>query len=212
MSDAEIVATTNTAFSVVDHYWSNLFGTWHGNYGEPIQWWTPDRYHGDGFYDSDHGSMAGCVDDYENAQNAFFCGDIVSGTGFVAWDKVLFRQLALFGGDDAIYGVVAHEIGHAAQTRFWHDNEGGATPSPDDDIPWELQADCLSGATLGKAEQDGYVDIDLDSLLIALMLLNEPGNHGTDEQRAEAIMQGFYTGDIESCLYNQGVPPPGFPR
>ncbi len=155
--------------------------------------------------------MAGCVDDYENAQNAFFCGDIVSGTGFVAWDKVLFRQLALFGGDDAIYGVVAHEIGHAAQTRFWHDNE--VEPRRRRTTTFRGSASRLPVRShLGKAEQDGYVDIDLDSLLIALMLLNEPGNHGTDEQRAEAIMQGFYTGDIESCLYNQGVPPPGFPR
>ena len=43
----------------------------------------------------------------------------------------------------------------AAQARFWHDDEGGATPYPDS-AEYEVQADCLSGASMGRAEREGY--------------------------------------------------------
>ena len=73
----------------------------------------------------------------------------------------------------------------------------------------ELQADCLAGATLAKAEQDGYLTADpgrYATIVTALAELNEPGDHGTDAQRIAAYNLG-YDGDIESCLYNKGVPP-----
>ena len=66
-------------------------------------------------------------------------------------------------GDGPIYATVAHEVGHAAQARFWYDDEAGATPSPYDKR-FELQADCLAGATIAKAQQDGYLTLSADQV------------------------------------------------
>lgn len=206
-TDAEIKATTAHASNVVNTYWVDLFASWHDDQGDPVHWWTPDRYNGDGFYDSARGHVADCHADYDNARNAFFCPD-GSGSGFLAWDLVLFRQEAVFG-DAAIYATVAHEFGHAAQARFRADRGGGASPLGYDTMRNELQADCLAGATLAKAEQDGYLTADpgrYATIVTALAELNEPGDHGTDTQRIAAYSLG-YDGDIESCLYNKGVPP-----
>ncbi len=203
----EIRTETASAFNVVNTYWSNLFASWHGEQGEPIQWWTPVLYHGDGFYDSARGNSIGCGGT-PNPINASFCPDGY-GSGTVSWDMELFRQEALFG-DGPIYAVVAHEIGHAAQARFRADNESGASPPVWDTVHTELQADCLAGATLAKAERDGYLTIEpgaLDDIAAATGFFNEDGGvHGTDAQRIGAFNEG-HGGDIESCLYNQGVPP-----
>lgn len=206
-TDAQIKSTTAHAYDVVNTYWVNLFSSWHDDQGNPIQWWSPVRYNGDGFYDSAQGQVAGCHADHAIVDNAFFCPD-GSGTGFLAWDMVLFRKEAAFG-DAPIYYAVAHEFGHAAQARFRADREGGASPPRSDTMPNELQADCLAGATLAKAEQDGYLTPDPSSyarIVTALSETNEPGDHGTDGQRIAAYRLG-YEGDIESCLYNKGIPP-----
>ena len=83
---------------------------------------------------------------------------------------------------------------------------------------WELQADCIAGASLGKAEQDGYLVIepgDLDEIDRAFItLINEYGTSTAPPSNGSPRPStlGYNNGDIESCLYNQGVPPPGFPR
>ena len=205
--DAEIRTETAGAFDVVNTYWSNLFASWPGEQGEPIQWWTPALYHGDGFYDSARGSSIDCGGT-PSPINASFCSNGY-GSGTVSWDLELFRQEELFG-DGPIYAVVAHEVGHAAQARFLYDDEGGASPPPWDTVHTELQADCLAGATLAKAEQDGYLTVepgDLDEISASTRAFNEGGgDHGSADQRIAAFEKG-YGGDIESCLYNQGVPP-----
>ena len=206
-SDAEIRTETASAFVVVNTYWSDLFASWDGQQGEPIQWWTPDLYRGDGFYDSARGSAIDCSGT-PGPINASFCPN-GSGSGTVSWDLELFRQEELFG-DGPIYATVAHEIGHAAQARFRFDDEGGASPPVWDTVHTELQADCLAGATLAKAEQDGYLVIapgELGEIAAFTRFFNEDGgDHGTDAQRIAAFDDG-HNGDIESCLYNQGVPP-----
>ena len=207
LSDAEIVAEANKAFGVVDTYWRNLFSQWE------VEWWTPDRFHEDGFYDSARGFYADCDVDFDTVFNAFFCGSSFTGTGFVAWDMEFLRAESEIG-NAPIYHTVSHEIGHAAQTRFWHDDEGGATPHPDSG-EYEVQADCLAGASMGRAEREGYLFVapgDLAEIEVDLRHFNDSGgDHGTDAQRVDAFSLGYDTGDVESCLYNEGVPPPGFP-
>ena len=133
--------------------------------------------------------------------------------GFVAWDMEFLRAESEIG-NAPMYHTVSHEIGHTAQARFWHDDEGGATPHPDS-AEYEVQADCLSGASMGRAERDGYLVVapgDLAEIEMDLRHFNDSaGDHGTDAQRVAAFYLGYYTGDVESCLYNKGVPPPGFP-
>ncbi len=198
MSDAEIRTKTASAMNVVQTYWTDLFSTWKDHAGKPISWWRPSLWNGDGFFDSTAGQDASCGADVNNADNAFFCPDPTTGTGYMAWDMDFFRQHAYLG-DAVIYMVVAHETAHAAQTRFKYDGEAPAVLSQ-----YELQADCIGGATLAKAAKDGYLTIDdgalQDMTNVSAAIGDYSGDiHGTPEQRDAWFKKGYH-GDIESCL------------
>lgn len=211
--DAEIRAAVASAFGVADRYWSDVFTHWEGNHGEPVYWDTPRLFHGDGFYDSSRGFFGTCGSERRPPDNAGFCKDGYAGTGELAWDIVFMHHVAA-DGDGALYAVVAHEVAHAAQWRFWFDGEGGATPEPPtihhDSPKYEQQADCIAGVTLARAVQDGYlpVELDLDGIARSLVDAGDDGSsHGTPAERTGAFGTGYRTGDVESCLYNQGRPP-----
>lgn len=119
----------------------------------------------------------------------------------MAWDMQFFRDYRYLG-DAMFFMVVAHETGHAAQIRFEHDGEGPAVLNE-----YELQADCIGGATLAKAEQDGYLileDGDLQEMTNVSRALGDYSgdSHGTPEERDTWFQRG-YNGDIESCLGNR---------
>lgn len=205
--DEEIRATTGHAFTVVNTYWSDVFGGWPPENGHPIVWWEPSLLNGDGFYDSDNGNPYGCDGEFLPG-NAAFCPD-GRGSGTVSWDLALLREEDMFG-DGPIYATVAHEEGHAAQARFRYDNESGASPPRGDTLRTELQADCLAGATIAKAQQDGYLTLTPDQvrgIALATRAENTAGDHGTDDQRVAAFDLGHGTGNVETCLYNKGVSP-----
>jgi len=205
--DGEIRATTGHAFTVVNTYWSDLFAGWVDDQGRPVEWQEPRLWNGDGFYDSDNGNPYAC-DGVFLPKNAMFCPD-QRGSGTVSWDLALLREENMFG-DGPIYATVAHEVAHAAQSRFNHDHESGASPPRWDSIRWELQADCLGGATIAKAQQDGDLTLTPDEvhgIALATQFENAAGDHGTDDQRVAAFDLGHGTGDVETCLYNKGVSP-----
>jgi predicted metalloprotease len=200
MSDAQIRSETASAVDVVETYWTDLFSTWVDDAGKPVAWWRPTLFNGDGFYDSAAGQMAYCDADGNNAVNAFFCGNVSTGTGYMAWDMQLFRENAYLG-DAFFYMVVAHETAHAAQTRFEHDGEGPAVLAQ-----VELQADCIGGATLAKAEQDGYLTVpdgalkEMTKVSLAIGDQQPGGTHGTSAERDTWFKRGYSSGDIEDCL------------
>ena len=116
----------------------------------------------------------------------------------MAWDMQLLRKFAHLG-NAALYMVVAHETAHAAQARFEYDGEAPAVL-----FQFELQADCIGGATLAKAEHDGYLTIQHGALnemtKVSIALGDYSGDaHGTPAQRDTWFKRG-YNGDIESCL------------
>ena len=214
-SDADIRADANEAFGVVNTYWTQLFNTWEDPQGRPVQWVVPNLMGGDGFYDSANGNPYSCDGDPAPG-NAQFCeyrdaNGRYLGTGDIAWDMELFRNEE---GDAPILAVAAHEVAHAAQARFWYDGEGLATPNPysndiADLIAYEQQADCLAGATIAKAEQDGYLTLEpghVEDIAAFFLGMESGGDHGDAADRLAEFRWG-YGGDIESCLYNQGVPP-----
>ena len=106
-----------SAFGVANQYWEDVFADWEGNHGEPVYWTTPRLFHGDGFYDSSSGFFGTCGGERRPAGNAGFCKDFGTESGEVAWDLPYMRDVAV-EGDSALYAVVAHEVGHAAQWRF----------------------------------------------------------------------------------------------
>jgi len=200
-SDAEIRAKVASAVGVVETYWVDLFSMWTDDAGNPVAWWPPQLLNGDGFFDSATGPVPYCGADNDTAGNAFFCGSVAAGTGFMAWDMQFFRDYSYLG-DAMFFMVVAHETGHAAQTRFEHDGEGPAVLNE-----YELQADCIGGATLAKAEQDGYLILEYGDLQEMTNVSHALGDysgdiHGTPEER-DAWFQRGYHGDIESCLGNR---------
>jgi predicted metalloprotease len=132
--------------------------------------------------------------------NAFYCS---GGEDFIAWDAAqLFPQLTERFGEIAPAIVLAHEMGHAIQTRAHVD-----APS----VVRELQADCFAGAWTRFAETSTSdpVEIDQGSLDTAvatiLTLRDEPGTragaqqaHGLGFDRVNAYQTGYEQG-AERC-------------
>jgi hypothetical protein len=129
------------------------------------------------------------------AFNAFYCrpGD------FLAWDEKLMSVGYEKIGDSWVYLIIAHEWGHAIQDRVkLRPGRYGV----------ELQADCLAGATLQGAANDGLVRVDkgdaeeLQRTLAAAAddfpWTNE-GDHGNAEQRIGAFRDGAQRG-LSACF------------
>jgi hypothetical protein len=126
--------------------------------------------------------------------NAFYCpaGD------FLAWDENLMAAGYKQIGDAWVYLIIAHEWGHAIQARL---DRGSVS------VAAELQADCLAGATLQGAAQDGLVQIEPgDSEEIGQTLVavaddfpwTRQSDHGDAEQRVNAFNTGA-RGGVAAC-------------
>ncbi|MDP9862151.1 MULTISPECIES: neutral zinc metallopeptidase [Streptosporangium] len=129
--------------------------------------------------------------DYDNA---WYChnGD------YIAWDVDLMED-GYRSGDAWVYLVIAHEWGHAVQRRL-HDDLVLRT--------YELQADCLAGAVLYGAADDGILRFergDLEEIAEAHRRLGDEtpwtdiSDHGTAAQRMSAFKRGARYG-VPGCL------------
>jgi len=118
--------------------------------------------------------------------NAFYCpaGD------FLAWDENLMASGYQQIGDAWVYLIIAHEWGHAIQARL-----DRALVS----VAAELQADCLAGAALQGAAQDGSITVepgDSEELARTLAAVADDypwtteSDHGNAEQRISAFDTG----------------------
>jgi predicted metalloprotease len=129
------------------------------------------------------------------AFNAFYCrpGD------FLAWDESLMSAGYQKIGDSWVYLIIAHEWGHAIQARTGRGSNAYSV---------ELQADCLAGATLQGAADDGLVRIDpgdaeeLQRTLAAAAddyPWTNQGDHGNADQRIAAFRAGAH-GGLAACV------------
>ena len=127
-----------------------------------------------------------------------FASDIYSG----ALDHALPGSSQGFGrtyGDFAVAYIVAHEYGHQIQDELGLFDRGLPT------VALELQADCFAGTWANSAAQEDRVDDeDVREALDAALAVGDfdtanPGHHGTPEQRREAWLRGFESGDPASC-------------
>lgn len=129
------------------------------------------------------------------AFNAFYCrpGD------FLAWDENLMSTGFQKVGDSWVYLVIAHEWGHAIQARI----KRGLTS-----ISVELQADCLAGATLQGAANDGLVTVEPgDAQELARTLeaaaddypWTNQRDHGDAQQRISSFNTGAAKG-VKACF------------
>jgi hypothetical protein len=104
-------------------------------------------------------------------------------------------------GDFAVAYVVAHEYAHNLQQELGvFDNR--ETPSAK---PFELQADCMAGVWAYSVFAEGEIDQrDIEEASNAALAVGDfdTGNaqhHGTPEERRDALLAGFNTGNPSAC-------------
>ena len=166
-------------------------------------------------YDSTRAGIALCGADTRGLVNAFYCGN----DDTVSWDRgVLLPTLDRGFGDMSVVAVLAHELGHAVQTRL---GAAGAVS-----IVREQQADCYAGSYFRSvAEGDSRrfqisTGPGLNQILSTLSLIRDtpgtsaasPEAHGTAFDRVTAFQLGFgdgfaRCGSIDPAEVNRRVSP-----
>ena len=140
-------------------------------------------------------------------ENAFYCEP----DDYIAWDDaVLFPDLYRTYGDFSVGLVLAHEYGHAIQSRA---EAIGPT------VFLELHADCLTGAWAGSVADGSrpgvpFESTDLDNAIGGFLTFadprgtpaGDPGAHGTAFDRVNAFAQGF-EGELPACAQYLDDPP-----
>lgn len=142
----------------------------------------------------------------EPAARAFYCPP----------DQAIFFADAFFAeqetrfGDYAWINVFAHEWGHHVQTLLLVTREPGNA--------FELQADCLAGAYAQDAaarellEPGDVTEAVLTSAAAGddpLWPQDQPGAHGTNDDRISAFMRGYLDGLTGCALPIASAPDPG---
>ncbi|MFE6624739.1 neutral zinc metallopeptidase [Streptomyces sp. NPDC008086] len=147
-----------------------------------------------GLYDGTAADAPTCDGVPLEAGNALYCPS----EDFLAWDVGLMQE-GYATGDSYVYFVVAHEWGHAIQSRL------DVTLQ---EVSTELQADCLAGAELQGAQEDESIvfeEGDADELEQAIHSVSDqlpwtnPEDHGDADQRMKAFVRGL-NGGVNACL------------
>jgi predicted metalloprotease len=150
---------------------------------------------------------------YDRVQgNAFYtdCGDLIAYD-----DAQLLPQLVQDLGEAAVGVVLAHEFGHAIQSR------AGVFDLHLLTVATEQQADCFAGAwaahvARGESDELKFTDTDVKSGLIAMIQVADPvgidvtvdaNAHGTGFDRVGAFQEGFNNG-TKRCADFVNDPPP----
>jgi predicted metalloprotease len=173
-----------TAVDIVNKFWKK----WFANQGRR---YVPPRVAG-GYTGQDGPSCSG---EPSVPGNAYYC----PAGNYLAWDEDLMRAGYTQIGDAWVYLVIAHEWGHAIQAQL---------PSQYVSQAIELQADCLAGAALQGAADQGLVRIEPgDDEEIATTLeavaddyrWTDQSSHGDARQRIGAFRAGVSRG-VDGCL------------
>jgi predicted metalloprotease len=188
------------ALNDVELFWAEQYPLL---YGEPFEPLAGRIYAG---YPERTTPIPGCGPEAETSYDeltffaAFYCPD----GDFMAYDdgaNGLLAQLAEAFGPSVMGVVLAHEYGHAIQSRSGALDRNLAT------VTTEQQADCFSGAWVGRviagnAPGVTMTDHDIRSGLIALIEVRDPigidqfdpGGHGSGFDRVGAFQLGFTDG------------------
>jgi predicted metalloprotease len=150
----------------------------------------------------------GAVSYNDIAQNAFYC----PADDLIAWDRdgLVGPFIDKFGAFTAAL-VMAHEYGHAIQTR--------SGDSAMDSVYTELQADCFAGAWVAYVA-DGNSDVfeadlsEIDAALGGLITIrdvpgsspDDPSAHGSGFDRVSAFSDGLFDGATRCADYRDVKP------
>ena len=183
-ADDTRVEDEDVAVRITNTFWE----TWFAQQGRR---YVPPRV--EGGYTGRNGPS--CSGEPSVPGNAYYCP---SGN-YLAWDDDLMRAGYTQIGDAWVYLVIAHEWGHAIQAQL---------PARYVSQAVELQADCLAGAALQGAADQGLVRIEPgDDEEIATTLeavaddypWTDQGSHGNARQRIAAFRAGVSRG-VDGCL------------
>lgn len=173
------------AVQVVNHFWER---NWSRNF--PGTYEPPSVL---GRYDPANPPL--CGDIRLEPANAYYCpsGD------YITWDADFIKGDPILEGNTFPYIAIAHEWGHAVQHRM------NKLAGPAAQV--ELQADCLTGATLTGARDEGYLEwepLDRERLRVAIARIgdelpdDDPAHHGSPEERVSAFEIGEQ--GVHACL------------
>lgn len=198
-TDAAVDTRTRDALADLQTFWTDQFPSVFGKQFTPLQ---------GGYFSVDPNNIdpatypqgIGCSSDPKDVENnAFYCrAPNTAHSDSISYDRTFLDELATKYGRFLPDLVMAHEFGHAVQTRV-----GG----PNASIAVETQADCYAGAWAkwvadGKASHTSLQQSELDQLLRGYLLLRDPigtpsgadSAHGSGFDRVSAFQEGFDTG------------------
>ena len=121
----------------------------------------------------------------------------------IGWDRTFLRSVHDAGGDLGVAVVLAHEVGHLADTN---DTTVDAELAV---LAREQRADCVAGAYIRSQRDSDKVPEDaVGSAFLAMLTFADaplkPGQNATDAhgmgtERIAAMLQGF-NGDVDKCI------------
>jgi hypothetical protein len=135
---------------------------------------------------------------------AFYC----PAADAIAWDADgLLPQLSEQFGQAGIAVVLAHEIGHAVQSRLGLDDEQAEDPAKYPTILLEAMADCYAGTAVARLSERSIPglpmgSVERDQAMLALVGFRDPLGvtptdamaHGNAFDRVSAFQDGFTEG------------------
>lgn len=192
-SDEPMDVLAINAVADVQQFWAERFPTDFDTRYEPIRRLVS--------YDSTKPrGVIVCGADTAGVANAFYCPP----EDTIAWDRGLLLPAVVqsLESDMAAVLVLAHELGHAVQTRLELVDQ--KTPT----IVAEQQADCFAGVFMRHVAEGGAPHFQLstgnglNSVLAGLLAIRDqvgaaltgPGAHGTAFDRVIAFQFGFVEG------------------
>ena len=173
-----------TAVSITNEFWNRWFDD------QGLRYIPPEVAGG---YVGTSGPS--CAGEPSVPGNAYYCPP----ENFLAWDENLMRAGYNQIGDAWVYLVIAHEWAHAIQARLEQSQVSVAA---------ELQADCMAGAALQGAVEQGLVSLEPgDSEELAQGLIasaddypwTDVRSHGDAQQREAAFSTGT-DGGVNACV------------
>lgn len=201
----DLTTAIDLTIADLEAWWSTELPATFGVAYEPVREYGP--------YVVSAGEVPSCGgplqrDEYE--VNAFYCG--LEDT--VRWDvEGLMVPLFQEFGDFTAALVLAHEWGHAVQSRFGFDDVTNPT------IVSELQADCLAGAWTARiaADESDLLRLeagDLEEAMAGFLLIGDqlgsapggPNAHGGSFDRLNAFFEGFNEGTSRCATYEDVDP------
>jgi predicted metalloprotease len=190
----------------VDAYWTNQFKA--AGLDEPrVNYaWIPAGQTAQSVCGGDGGTLGDDAAAYCAGDDTIYISEqFAAGVFDGSLDQSLPGSAQGFGevrGDMAVAYMVAHEYGHEVQNELGLDQKyAGQLPT----MSFELQADCFAGNWAKSAADDNRLEQgDVQEALNAAMAVGDfdadnPGHHGTPEQREEAWTRGFQSGDPTAC-------------